>query len=53
MEKKSIDICCKYCGHTNKVKYLGNEKPKKVKFQCRKCGANIKYEDEISKNFRW
>ena len=53
MKKKSIDIICVYCGNINKVNYLGNEKPKKVRFQCRKCGEGIKYEDKIGENFRW
>jgi len=48
-----FELKCYYCGNINKIKYLGNEEPKKVKFQCRECKRDIKYEDEVARNFRF
>jgi hypothetical protein len=44
MDKKIVLVKCPYCLSTNRQKYLGNEKPKKFRMQCRLCNVRIKYE---------
>ena len=53
MKKKVFDIPCPYCRHVNKLNYIGNEEPKKVRIQCKKCYQEIAYRDKIAKEFKF